>query len=105
MQDETYEPLIIEKKWQERWESSNKFTPVSSDKKFSIVIPPPNVTGSLHLGHALEHSMIDVITRIKRLQGYEALWVPGTDHAGIITQLLVDKELSDKGVQKEDIGR
>ena len=92
MQDETYEPLIIEKKWQERWESSNKFTPVSSDKKFSIVIPPPNVTGSLHLGHALEHSMIDVITRIKRLQGYEALWVPGTDHAGIITQLLVDKE-------------
>ena len=105
MQDETYEPLAIEKKWQENWESTNKFVPVDSDKKFSIVIPPPNVTGSLHMGHALEHSIIDVITRIKRLQGYETLWVPGTDHAGIITQLLVENELSEKGVQKEDIGR
>ena len=105
MQDETYEPLAIEKKWQESWESANKFVPVGSDKKFSIVIPPPNVTGSLHMGHALEHSIIDVITRIKRLQGYETLWVPGTDHAGIITQLLVENELSEKGVQKEDIGR
>ncbi|MEC7926402.1 MAG: valine--tRNA ligase [Actinomycetota bacterium] len=105
MQDETYEPLAIEKKWQERWESSNKFAPVNSDKKFSIAIPPPNVTGSLHMGHALEHSIIDVITRIKRLQGYETLWVPGTDHAGIITQLLVENELGEKGVQKEDIGR
>ena len=65
MQDETYEPLAIEKKWQESWESANKFVPVGSDKKFSIVIPPPNVTGSLHMGHALEHSIIDVITRIK----------------------------------------
>ena len=105
MQDETYEPLAIEKKWQERWESSNKFAPVNSDKKFSIAIPPPNVTGSLHMGHALEHSIIDVITRIKRLQGYETLWVPGTDHAGIITQLLVENELGENGVQKEDIGR
>ncbi|HCA89079.1 MAG TPA: valine--tRNA ligase, partial [Legionellales bacterium] len=94
-----------EKKWQDNWDSGNKFVPISSDKKFSIVIPPPNVTGSLHMGHALEHSIIDVITRIKRLQGYETLWVPGTDHAGIITQLLVENELSEKGVQKEDIGR
>ena len=99
MQDETYEPLAIEKKWQENWDLGNKFAPVSSDKKFSIVIPPPNVTGSLHMGHALEHSIIDVITRIKRLQGYETLWVPGTDHAGIITQLLVENELSEKGVE------
>jgi len=105
MQDETYEPLAIEKKWQENWDLGNKFKPVSSDKKFSIVIPPPNVTGSLHMGHALEHSIIDVITRIKRLQGYETLWVPGTDHAGIITQLLVENELSENGIEKEDIGR
>ena len=105
MLDESYEPLAIEKKWQENWELSNKFLPVSSDNKFSIVIPPPNVTGSLHMGHALEHSIIDVITRVKRLKGYEALWVPGTDHAGIITQLLVENELSENGITKEDIGR
>ena len=105
MQNETYDPLSIESKWQEKWEQGKKFQPIESDKKFSIVIPPPNVTGSLHMGHALEHSIIDVITRIKRLQGYETLWVPGTDHAGIITQLLVENELSEKGVQKEDIGR
>ena len=98
MQDETYEPLAIEKNGR----TGNQLTnlPSSSDKKFSIVIPPPNVTGSLHMGHALEHSIIDVITRIKRLQGYETLWVPGTDHAGIITQLLVENELSEKGTER-----
>ncbi len=105
MQNEIYDPLAIEKKWQKKWEHDNKFLPKNSSKKFSIVIPPPNVTGSLHMGHALEHSIIDVITRIKRLQGYQALWLPGTDHAGIITQLLVEKELSEQGISKHDLGR
>ena len=105
MLDDSYEPLSIEKKWQSEWELKNQFKPVESDKQFSIVIPPPNVTGSLHMGHALEHSIIDVIVRIKRLQGFETLWVPGTDHAGIITQLLVENELSEKGLTKEDVGR
>ena len=105
MLEDSYEPLSIEQKWQSEWELKNQFKPVESDKQFSIVIPPPNVTGSLHMGHALEHSIIDVIVRIKRLQGFETLWVPGTDHAGIITQLLVENELSEKGLSKEDVGR
>jgi len=105
MVEDSYEPLSIEQKWQSEWELKNQFKPVESDKQFSIVIPPPNVTGSLHMGHALEHSIIDVIVRIKRLKGFETLWVPGTDHAGIITQLLVENELSEKGLTKEDIGR
>ena len=105
MQNEKYDPLSIEKKWQKYWEQGNKFHPKESDEKFSIVIPPPNVTGSLHMGHALEHSIIDVITRIKRLQGFQTLWLPGTDHAGIITQLLVEKELEENGISKHDLGR
>ena len=105
MQNQNYDPQAIEEKWQAHWEVGNKFLPKESEKKFSIVIPPPNVTGSLHMGHALEHSMIDVITRMKRLQGYETLWLPGTDHAGIITQLLVEKELEENGVSKHDLGR
>ena len=73
MQNETYDPLSIESKWQEKWEQGKKFQPIESDKKFSIVIPPPNVTGSLHMGHALEHSIIDVITRVKRMNGFHSL--------------------------------
>ena len=105
MQDENYDPLSIEKKWQKNWEQGKKFQPKDSEQIFSIVIPPPNVTGSLHMGHALEHSIIDVITRIKRLQGFKTLWLPGTDHAGIITQLLVEKELEENGISKHDLGR
>ena len=105
MQNEQYDPLSVEKKWQKNWELGNKFQPTDSDENFSIVIPPPNVTGSLHMGHALEHSIIDVITRIKRLQGFQTLWLPGTDHAGIITQLLVEKELEENGISKHDLGR
>ena len=105
MQDEQYEPLKLEKKWQQIWDDKDKFTPTPSDKQFSIVIPPPNVTGSLHMGHALEHSIIDVLVRYMRLRGFETLWVPGTDHAGIITQLLVEKELASQGIDKSTIGR
>ncbi len=105
MQNEKYDPLSIEKKWQKNWEQGNKFQPIDSGENFSIVIPPPNVTGSLHMGHALEHSIIDVITRVKRLQGFQTLWLPGTDHAGIITQLLVEKELEENGISKHDLGR
>ena len=105
MQEEQYEPLKIEKKWQKIWDEQEKFKPTPSDKQFSIVIPPPNVTGSLHMGHALEHSIIDVLVRYMRLNGYETLWVPGTDHAGIITQILVENKLSNEGIDKETLGR
>jgi len=72
---------------------------------YSIVLPPPNVTGSLHMGHALEHTMMDALTRRKRMQGYEVLWQPGMDHAGIATQSVVEKQLAVDGKTKEDFGR
>ena len=102
----TYQPNQVEDKWYDHWLKKEYFFSKPDDRDaFTIVIPPPNVTGSLHMGHALEHSIIDVITRIKRLQGFQTLWLPGTDHAGIITQLLVEKELEENGISKHDLGR
>ena len=102
----SYTPESFESKWYEIWENSKSFEPKKGDKEpFSIVIPPPNITGSLHMGHALQHCIIDVIIRRKRMQGYETLWLPGTDHAGIITQLLVENELEGKNVTREKLGR
>ena len=74
-------------------------------KKFSIVIPPPNVTGSLHMGHALNNSIQDLLTRYYRMNNYETLWQPGTDHAGIATQALVEKKLQNENLNKNDLGR
>ena len=102
----SYSPESFESKWYKIWEKTNSFLPKKGDKEtFSIVIPPPNVTGSLHMGHALQHCIIDVIIRRKRMQGYETLWLPGTDHAGIITQLLVENELESNGLARQELGR
>ncbi len=102
----SYTPESFEPKWYDIWENSKTFEPKKGHKEpFSIVIPPPNVTGSLHMGHALQHCIIDVIIRRKRMQGYETLWLPGTDHAGIITQLLVENELESKGLTRQELGR
>ena len=102
----SYTPESFESKWYAIWEKNNSFKPKKNHKEsFSIVIPPPNVTGSLHMGHALQHCIIDVIIRRKRMQGYETLWLPGTDHAGIITQLLVENELESKGLTRQELGR
>jgi len=102
----SYTPESFESKWYDIWENSKTFEPKKGHKEpFSIVIPPPNVTGSLHMGHALQHCIIDVIIRRKRMQGYETLWLPGTDHAGIITQLLVENELESKGLTRQELGR
>jgi valyl-tRNA synthetase len=89
------------------WVERGYFTadPASDRPPFAIVIPPPNVTGSLHLGHAFEHTLIDVIVRRRRMQGYDALWLPGTDHAGIATQNVVERELRKDGVSRHDLGR
>lgn len=102
-----YDPTNIEKKWYQFWEENNLFSPDdnSTAKPFVIVIPPPNITGSLHMGHALDNSIQDVLTRYKRMQGYKTLWVPGTDHAGIATQNVVERELKKEGKRKEDLGR
>ena len=103
----TYEPAEIESRWYPRWESAGAFRPeVNPDgEPFAIVIPPPNVTGVLHMGHALDLSIQDFLVRRKRMQGYAALWVPGTDHAGIATQNVVERELAAEGLTRHDLGR
>ena len=102
-----FEPKQIEKKWYSFWEKNNLFSPkVSSNKKtYSIMIPPPNVTGSLHMGHGFQNTLMDVLSRYKRLKGFEVLWQPGIDHAGIATQLVVERNLEQKGLSREKIGR
>jgi len=95
----------VENKIYSYWEKNNLFKPKKNNKKFSIVIPPPNVTGSLHMGHALNNSIQDLLTRYYRMNNYETLWQPGTDHAGIATQALVEKKLSSENIQKNNLGR
>jgi len=92
----TYEPREIEEKWYQYWEENGLFkADIKADKpSFSIVIPPPNVTGSLHMGHALNNTLQDILCRYKRMKGYNVLWQPGTDHAGIATQNVVEKDLA-----------
>ena len=87
------------------WEKNKLFKPQKNTKKFSIVIPPPNVTGSLHMGHALNNSIQDLLVRYYRMNNYETLWQPGTDHAGIATQALVEKKLEKENLNKNDLGR
>ena len=106
MQNSNYNHLTIEKKIYEYWEKNNFFKPKKNKKKyFSVVIPPPNITGSLHMGHALNNSLQDLLVRFHRMNGYETLWQPGTDHAGIATQAVVEKQLYKKGIKKKQLGR
>ena len=100
-----YNHKNIEDKIYNYWEKNKLFKPKKNNKKFSIVIPPPNVTGSLHMGHALNNSIQDLLVRFHRMNNFETLWQPGTDHAGIATQALVEKKLENEGIKKEDIGR
>ena len=102
-----YEPKGVEEKWYKFWLERGFFraNPSSGKRPFCIVIPPPNVTGSLHMGHALNNTLQDILIRWKRMQGYEVLWVPGTDHAGIATQHMVEKELAKENLTREQIGR
>src|SRR5712691_3347966 len=105
----TYDPTEAEQSHYARWEERGYLAPeINKDPEapvFSIVIPPPNVTGSLHMGHALQHTMMDVMTRHKRMRGYRTLWLPGMDHAGISTQLVVSRELKKEGLTRHDLGR
>ncbi len=101
-----YDPVTVEAKWVERWVGEPFTADAESDKPpFCIVIPPPNVTGDLHLGHAFDNTLIDTLIRFKRMQGFEALFQPGTDHAGISTQVQVEKALRAEGLTKHDLGR
>src|SRR6266566_2844959 len=105
----TYDPKEAEQNHYARWEECGYFAPeINQDPAapvFSIAIPPPNVTGSLHMGHALQHTMMDVLTRYKRMAGFRALWLPGMDHAGISTQLMVTRQLKKEGLTRHDLGR
>jgi valyl-tRNA synthetase len=103
----SYEPGPIEDKWYAKWTEDGIFKadPNQDKPPFSIVIPPPNVTGSLHLGHALDNTLQDILCRVKRMQGFKVLWMPGTDHAGIATQNVVERALMKDGVSRQELGR
>ena len=102
----TFDPAAIEARWYPYWESKGLFRPDRPDAEpFTIVIPPPNVTGSLHIGHALDNTLQDILVRHARLQGRDALWVVGTDHAGIATQMVVERNLASQGVKRTDMSR
>ena len=105
--EKTYNPADIEERLYEKWLEKKYFhAEVNKDKKpFTIVMPPPNITGQLHMGHALDNTMQDIIIRMKRMQGYEALWVPGTDHASIATEAKVVEKIKEEGLTKDDLGR
>ncbi|MCM4080619.1 valine--tRNA ligase [Paractinoplanes hotanensis] len=102
-----YQPGEVEQRRYENWVSQGYFTadPASDKPAFSIVIPPPNVTGSLHVGHALDHTIQDALSRLKRMQGFEVLWLPGMDHAGIATQNVVERQLAAEQLSRHDLGR
>ncbi|MDN3554408.1 valine--tRNA ligase [Halomonas maura] len=104
--DKTYQPEQIESRWYERWEADNRFAPSGEGEPFSIMIPPPNVTGSLHMGHAFQDTIMDTLTRWRRMQGRNSLWQVGTDHAGIATQMLVERKVAaEEGKSRHDLGR
>ena len=102
-----YDPSQVEQKWYKFWEENKLFTPApqSPNSPFTIVIPPPNITGNLHMGHALDNSIQDVLIRYKKMRGFNTLWLPGTDHAGIATQNVVAKALRQEGTSKDRLGR
>jgi len=106
--EKTYNPELIEQKYRDLWEKGDLFSSKansSSKDAFSIVLPPPNVTGSLHMGHAFQHTIMDVYTRYNRSKGNQTLWQPGTDHAGIATQMVVERQLSMDNISRHDLGR
>src|SRR5437016_7280510 len=105
--EKVYEPQRFEPHWAKLWVDQQLFhpEPAPGESYFSLVIPPPNVTGSLHMGHMFEHSIIDALVRWHRMRGEHTLWLPGTDHAGIATELMVERHLAQEGIQKRDLGR
>ena len=104
--DKTYQPESIEARWYERWENDGRFAPSGKGDPFAIMIPPPNVTGSLHMGHAFQDTIMDTLIRWRRMQGRNTLWQVGTDHAGIATQMLVERKVAaEEGKTRHDLGR
>jgi len=106
-----YEPGAIEQRWADYWVAEKLFstkTPAAGDPPrpvFTLLLPPPNVTGKLHMGHMLNHTEMDIIVRWHRMRGFTTLWLPGTDHAGIATQMMVERQLATEGIKRRDMGR
>ncbi|MGB5607010.1 MAG: valine--tRNA ligase [Gammaproteobacteria bacterium] len=103
--DKTYNPHAIEQHWYETWEREGHFAPSGTGEPYCIMIPPPNVTGSLHMGHAFQDTLMDALTRYHRMRGDNTLWQPGTDHAGIATQMVVERQLNSDNKTRHDLGR
>ena len=103
--DKTYDPSAIETRWYAFWESQGHFAPSGEGTPYSIMIPPPNVTGSLHMGHAFQDTIMDALIRYHRMLGHDTLWQVGTDHAGIATQMLVERQLLASNISRHDLGR
>ncbi|MDH4018218.1 MAG: valine--tRNA ligase [Xanthomonadales bacterium] len=103
--EKSYQPDAIEGRWYKQWEEKGYFSPNQTGQPYSIMLPPPNVTGNLHMGHAFQDTIMDVLTRFHRMQGDSTLWQPGMDHAGIATQMVVERQLANEGVSRHDIGR
>ncbi len=103
--DKAYQPAEIEQRWYRYWEENGFFAPSGQGQPFSIMIPPPNVTGTLHMGHAFQDMIMDALIRYHRMCGHDTLWQPGTDHAGIATQMVVERQLNTEGTNRRDIGR
>ena len=101
----TYDPTEIERKWYQTWEQNGYFKPSQQGDSFCIMIPPPNVTGSLHMGHGFNNAIMDALTRYNRMMGKNTLWQPGTDHAGIATQMVVERQLAAQDISRHDLGR
>ena len=107
MLEKNFDPELTERHWYEKSEKSGVFAcdPPSKNPPYTIMMPPPNVTGSLHMGHALTFTLQDVLIRYHRMRGYDALWQPGMDHAGIATQMVVERQLAEKNISRRDLGR
>ena len=103
--DKTYDPHQVEKRWYGRWERQGNFVPRDGAEPYCIMIPPPNVTGTLHMGHAFQDTIMDALTRYHRMNGRTTLWQPGTDHAGIATQMVVERQINAEGLTRQDLGR
>ncbi|MCQ6262966.1 valine--tRNA ligase [Alcanivorax sp. MM125-6] len=103
--DKTYQPERIEQAWYKTWEEAGHFRPSGEGESFAMVIPPPNVTGSLHMGHAFQDTIMDTLVRYRRMQGRNTLWQVGTDHAGIATQMVVERRLAGEGTNRHELGR
>ena len=103
--EKTFQPADIETRWYQEWEARGYFAPQGGERAYCIMIPPPNVTGSLHMGHGFQEAIMDALIRYHRMAGYNTLWQVGTDHAGIATQMVVERQLEAQGISRHDLDR